>query len=233
MPKRPRQEIPACAKRVPIFQWLPAEALAELGPTMRHRQLDRGDVIAHAGESVNQLLVVADGRLKVTHTTAGGREQVVRTLGPGEFTGELALFVPTNYDGDVVAQEPTTVCLVEREVVQSLLRRFPELSQRLVVALAERLIAAERRIADLGMRDVGQRLAAELLRLAASGAPTPGGVRLRLPFTWSELAHQLGTTPESLSRRLRTLIDEGVIRQASPRVITVVSLDRLQQLAET
>jgi len=217
--------IPSCAAGVPIFQALPPAGLADLGEAMRHRHFARGELVAAAGEPVEYLIVVAGGRLKAVHTAASGREQVVRTLGPGEFLGEMALFAPARHEGDLVALEETDACLVPRRAVQAILARYPEVSVRLVEALAQRLVEAEQLVADLGLRDVGQRLAAELCRLAEGGL-----VHLSRP--WAELAVRLGTTPESLSRRLKALQAQGIIAQKGARTVLILAPERLQRLAQ-
>lgn len=226
--------IPSCAAGVPIFRILPGAELDQLGAAMRHRRFGRGELVATAGEPVEELVVVARGRLQSVHTTAGGRGQVVRTAGPGEFLGEMALFAPALHEGDLVAVEDTDVCLVPRAAVQAILRRHPDVALRLVEALAQRLADAEQTIADLGLRDVGQRLAAELLRLSLEqGAPAgDGAVRVRLPVSWVNLASRLGTTPESLSRRLRALAEQGIIRQEGRRTVVIQDPQRLRRLAE-
>jgi CRP/FNR family transcriptional regulator len=199
---------------------------------MRHRRLERGELLALAGDPVEHLIVVARGRLKLTTSTTGGREQLLRTLDPGEFLGELALFTPSVHEGDLVTVVPSEVCLVSREAVQDLLAQHPEAAVRLVEALAQRLARAERTIADLGLHDVGQRLAGLLLRMAERGEPAPDGVKLRLPVSWREIAAELGTTPESLSRRLGVLAGEGIIRQERARTVVILAPERLRQLAE-
>jgi CRP/FNR family transcriptional regulator len=225
-------DIPSCAAGVPFLSVLPPSVLGELGQSMRHRRLARGELLALAGDPVEHLVVVAQGRLKLTSSTTGGREQLLRTLGPGEFVGELALFTPSVHEGDLVAVVPSEVCLVGRQAVQDLLWRHPGAATRLVEALAQRLAGAERMIADLGLHDIGQRLAGLLLRMAERGEATPAGVKLRLPVSWREIAAELGTTPESLSRRLGVLAGEGIIRQERARTVVILAPDRLRQLAE-
>jgi CRP/FNR family transcriptional regulator len=222
----------SCAAHVPIFHALPAGALAELGAAMRHRRYTRGECAATAGEPVESVIVVAAGRLKLTHTSAAGREQVVRILEPGDFLGELALFTPTRHEGDLIALEPVEVCLIPGDAVHALMQDHPGVAIALVRTLAERLVQAERLIADLSLRDVGQRLAAELLRIAGTVAVVPPGTRLRIPAPWAELAARLGTTPESLSRRLATLANQGVIRQEAVRTVVILDPDRLRRMAE-
>ncbi len=225
--------VPSCAAGVPIFRALPPEALDELGRSMRHRQCRRGECIAIAGEPVEALIVVAAGRLKLVHTSQAGREQVVRMLGLGDFLGELALFAPARHEGDLIAAEPTELCLVPRVAVQAIMRQHADVAVRLVEALAQRLADAERLIADLGLRDVGQRLAATLLRLVerpVAAGQTDG--RVRVPAPWAEMALRLGTTPESLSRRLATLTDQGILRRERGRTIVILDIEHLRRLAE-
>jgi CRP/FNR family transcriptional regulator len=225
-------EIPACVAGVPFLRALPPDAMMEIGPLVRHRHVERGQVLALAGETIEHLNVVAHGRLKLAHVAPSGREQLLRTLGPAEFLGELALFAPAFHEADVVALEPSDVCLVSRQAVQELMRRHADVAVRLVEALARRLTQAERVIADLGLHDVGQRLAGELLRAAATGEASPDGMRVRFAVPWREIATQIGTTPESLSRRLRALVDAGIIRQERARAVVILDPVRLRRLAD-
>ncbi len=222
--------IPACAAGVPIFQALSAAGMEELGRAMHHRAFERGELVVSAGDPVTHLIVVASGRLKLVHTTSRGREQVVRQLGPGEFLGEMALFTEAHHEGDLIAMEETHACMIAREGVQAILRNHPAVAVAVVEALAWRLAEAERLIGDLGLRDVGQRLAAELLRLA--GPEAEDMVELQLPVPWAELAVQLGTTPESLSRRLKALVQQGLVEQVGSRTVRLLDLDRLRRVAD-
>ncbi|HWI60526.1 MAG TPA: Crp/Fnr family transcriptional regulator [Symbiobacteriaceae bacterium] len=218
--------LPSCAAGVPIFRALPPDGMDELGQSMRHRRFAKGELVAATGAPVAYLIVVANGRLKQVHVSAGGREQVVRLLGPGDFLGEMALFAPAVHEHTLLAAEESDCCLVPREAIQSLMRRHPDVALRLVESLAQRLAQAEQLIVDLGLRDVGQRLAVELLREAA------GSTKVKMPGPWSELALRLGTTPESLSRRLKTFAEQGLIRQEGARTVVILEPEKLRRIAE-
>lgn len=232
---RPLTQIPSCIAGVPIFRALPAEGMDDLGRAMRHRHLEKGETLATSGDPVAHLVVVARGRLKLVHTSRSGREQVVRVLGAGEFHGEMALFAPTRYEGDLVALESAEVCMLPREAVQDVLKRHHSVALRLVEALAQRQAESEQLIADLGLRDVGQRLVAELLRLAAGEGGVDRlepGVKVCVPLPWAEMAFRLGTTPESLSRRLKSLAQQGLIEQSGTRDVVLKEIHRLRQMVE-
>lgn len=218
----------SCTAAVPVFRSLPAGSLQELDETMHHRRWGRGEVVLAHGALIEHLVIVAEGELKLTRITASGREQVIRVLGPGDFFGEMALFTQITLEGDLVATSDTSVCMVPRASVQRLLQTHSELSVALVEALAQRLYEAEQQIVELGLRDVGQRLAAALLRYAKA---TNVAV-IQLPISWAELAVRLGTTPETLSRRLRVMVEEGLIEQMGPRLFVVRDLQGLKDLAQ-
>lgn len=232
----PLTEIPSCVAGVPIFRALPAEGMEELGQAMSHRHLEKGEILVTSGDPVAHLVVVARGSLKLVHTSRSGREQVVRVLGPGEFLGEMALFTLARYEGDLVALESAEVCMLPRQAVQDVLKRHHSVALRLVEALAQRQAESEQLIADLGLRDVGQRLVAELLRLAAGEGTVDhleSGVKVHVPVPWAEMAFRLGTTPESLSRRLKSLAQQGLIEQIGTRNIILKDLNGLRLMIQT
>ena len=112
MPGPAAPRIPSCAAGVPIFRTLPPPGLAALGRILRHRAARRGQAVAYAGEPVDHLIIVATGQLKAVRTSPCGREQVVRTLEPGDFVGELALFCPARHEQNVAIGVVTVVLLL-------------------------------------------------------------------------------------------------------------------------
>lgn len=219
-------DIRSCIHRVPIFQGLPGDNVLRLQRAMHHRELAPGDVILRTGDTVDHLIVVARGLLKLTRVSRSGREQVVRELGPGQFYGEMALFTRLVAEADLVAVSETDACLLRRDAVEAELAVSPAMATALVEALAQRLAEAERTIGELALLDVGQRLASELLRLAGARHDQRGPVALELPFSWAEMAARLATTPESLSRRLRQLVDDGIVK-VNGRTVTVNDVEAL------
>ena len=232
-----------CVASVPIFSGLPHDTLLQLAAAVRHREFRRGALIASYSDPIDNLIVVASGRLRVVHTSPSGREQIVREVGPGEFLGELGLVAAARYDGDVIAADDTQACMLSKDAVRRAISSSPEASMRLIESLARRLARAEQVMGDLGARDVGQRLAAELVRAAQGGCECSGRRESNaevLPGPWSEMAARLGTTPESLSRRLRTFEDEGLISRPAPeaesdpdgaRRVVIIDLERLREIS--
>lgn len=222
-------ELVSCIHSVPVFKVLPQESVERLHRVLRHEYFDVGEHVLRTGEPIRHLIVVQSGLLQLNRTSRSGREQVLRELGAGQFYGEMALFTDVESEGDLIAVRPTNVCMLDRHTLQAELKAVPQVVWPLLEAIALRLSLAERTIGELALYDVGERLAAELIRLAESGRKSELGIEFELPVTWAQLATRLGTTPESLSRRLKQLQDKGYL-QFSGRQVVIHDLAGLQGL---
>jgi CRP/FNR family cyclic AMP-dependent transcriptional regulator len=80
------KEAAALLRQVPLFSDLDQRELQDIASAMKSRTFSAGQQIAVEGESGVGFFVIEDGRAKVT---VSGDE--VRTLGPGDYFGEVAL----------------------------------------------------------------------------------------------------------------------------------------------
>lgn len=197
----------ACVSLVPLFAGLgPADRrqIAEVAVT---RNYAKGEQV-HSPGAESGLRIVHRGRVKVHRIAESGAEQLLRILFPGEFFGETTLLTGRPVDSWAVALEPAEVCTVGSGSVTALLRERPDVALRMLAALSDRLEQAEQQLSAVTGVTVGRRLADHLLDLATeSGSDT-----FALPSTKKDLASYLGTTPETLSRRLGDLQDAGLVR---------------------
>ncbi|WP_324715831.1 Crp/Fnr family transcriptional regulator [Carboxydochorda subterranea] len=221
----------ACFRRVPLFAELTEPELEELAAGSHPRHFRSGEVVFRAGEAPGYLYVVSSGLVKVVRTSADGREQVVRLLGPGDFYGELALFHPQPLPATAVALAEAEICLLSRPHVEALLRCNPAASLKMLRALSARVGELEALVEQLAVHPVEERVAALLVKLATAGGPIADGVVVKLPLKQEELARVVGTTQETLSRRLHVLEDEGIIRLEGRRLVRLLDAARLIERA--
>lgn len=197
----------ACVSRVPLFADLPDADRRRLAEAAVTRRFDRGEQVHRPGDR-SGLRIVHNGRVKVHRTSESGVDQLLRILFPGDFLGETTLLTGHPADSWAVAIEPAEVCMLGGDEVGRLLLERPEVGVRMLASLSARLSDAEQQLASVTGASVGGRLADHLLELAAEA----GSATFRLPSTKKDLASYLGTTPETLSRRLGALQDAGLIR---------------------
>src|SRR5690625_6696675 len=81
----------------------------------------KGEIIYHAAEKSDSLYIVNKGQVKIYRLSESGKEQLVRILNPGDFTGELALFQQSVHTAYAEAMIDTQICLIRQEELYQLL----------------------------------------------------------------------------------------------------------------
>lgn len=196
---------------VPLFAGLTREQQAEVATLARPVTVGPGETFVRAGARQAPLFVVHSGMVKLSRTTADGKSTTLQVLGPGEVGGETWLLTGERPQNDVIALEASRMCVFEPGVLDTLVTRFPSVGVALLRGLALRLHSAQRMLTARTVAEVGARLAAYLLDCPTSWGTT-GAATAHLPMSKKDIATLLGTSPETLSRRLRALEGEGLIR---------------------
>jgi CRP/FNR family transcriptional regulator len=216
----------ACVSRVPLFADLSVEDRRRIAEVAVTRHYERGEQVHRPGEA-SGLRIVHRGRVKVHRANESGAEQLLRILFPGDFLGETTLLTGRPVESWAVALDQTEMCTVGGREIARLLRERPEVAVRMLSSLSKRLADAEQQLSSVTGASVGRRLAGHLLQLADEA----GSTSFRLPSTKKDLASYLGTTPETLSRRLGVLQDAGVVRLGPRGLVEIRDPDRLRSAA--
>lgn len=225
---RPASE--RCVGLVPVFAGLTAAQQAEVARYARPLKLAGGEVVVRSGQSRPQLFVVHEGQVKVSRTSAGGRETILRVLGPGDVAGEVAFLTGDTPDNDAVAMVDSRACVFDHRDLAGLVRTYPEIGVGMLRVLGSRLASSERMVTALASADVSARIAAYLLDCPATwdshGRPT-----IRLPMAKKDVASFLGTTPETISRRLAEFERDRLITLLPGRDVMIVDPGGLAERA--
>ncbi|KAA9393989.1 Crp/Fnr family transcriptional regulator [Kocuria coralli] len=219
-----------CVGRVPIFQGLTRQEQLHVADFVRPVSVDKGTIVCSPGQSVSRLLVMHKGQLKVSATAPNGQEQILRTVTDGDVVGERTFLTGHRPVDLVVALEDSRMCVFDHADLSGLLRDYPDISQRMLRTLSDRLSSVERLLAAITSSDVNARVAAYLLDLPGSSM-RDGIATVRLPMAKQEIAAYLGTTPETLSRRLAAFSASGVIDLHGRRDVSILDADELERVA--
>jgi CRP-like cAMP-binding protein len=100
---------------VPLFAEVDPRDLRELADELRPRSYRKGEVVFVAGDPGTSLYVIDSGRVKLSLSSADGREVILDLLGAGEVFGEMALLDGEPRSADAAAVEPTKLLLLHRD----------------------------------------------------------------------------------------------------------------------
>jgi CRP-like cAMP-binding protein len=208
--------------QLPAFSGVSRPLLAELARGTLVREAPAGSVVARRGERLPGLMVVRSGLVKLS--LKGDSERVLRLAGAGESFGEAALFLGQPLPLEATAVTDSSILVVPGEPLLALVERDARFARGLLTSVCQKL---QRMVADFESATVhgaGERLAAYLGSLGRETA--------RLPAPKAVIAAHLGMTKETLSRLLRTFIDQGLISVAK-RDIRILDRGRLSAAARS
>ena len=198
---------------VASFEGLDATALETLARAAIRIEFAADQVVFLEGEPCAGLYLVQSGWLKAVKTSPTGREQVMRIVGPGEVFNEMGVLVGEANFVTVIALEPATVWVIQRDALMHLIEEHPRLSRIIMQNLAKRMQHLIRLVEDLSLRPVESRLARLLLDETATDVWSG-----RRWATQAGLAARLGTVPDVINRALRSLAEEGLVQIERRRI---------------
>src|SRR5512142_618754 len=218
-------------RRVPIFSGLDDTQVEFLVARTVERKVGANELLFSEGDPCAGLFVVQSGNVRIFKSAASGREQVLAIEGPGSSIAELPVFDGGNYPASAQALNESSILFVSKQAFQSLCLQHPEVALKVLKVVGSRLRRLVGIIEELSFTTVRHRLTALLLRVAKAGKKVPDGIEIVLNANNQELAAQLGTVRELVSRNLSRLQAEGLIR-IDGRTVTLSDLKALQGILD-
>lgn len=217
-----QEDQPNCIESVPIFRDLSHDEMIEVAMITTPLKLNKGEMVYRSGDQGGKLYVMHQGRVKISRLNANGKEQVLRSLGPGDFMGELSLFSTLPQTDNAEVMEASVMCVIEGRSLKELMGKYPSIAFKVMDVLSRRLDTAETLLEVISLTSVEQRLAQALLNLS------DGRNEVILTMSKGDLASQLGMSQESLSRKLAVFQEEGLIRMEGRKKIFLLDRQALE-----
>ena len=210
-------------KKTALFSALSNAELQSLATRTLIRSYASAESLFCEGTSCEGLYIVSKGRVRIFKTSAAGREQVLALEGPGSSIAELPVFDGGPYPASVTAVEPSELLFIAREDFRALCMEYPEIALKVLQVAGARLRRLVGIIEELSFTTVRHRLISWILREAKSA----GGGSFVLQASHQELAAQIGTVRELVSRNLARLQAQEFIG-INGHEVTILNLEGLE-----
>ncbi|PKL95687.1 MAG: cAMP-activated global transcriptional regulator CRP [Gammaproteobacteria bacterium HGW-Gammaproteobacteria-8] len=183
--------------------------------------------VMRPGDSSQSLMYVIEGSVTVSTEGDDGRELILSYLNPGDFIGEMGLFMRPG-QREVMVRTRSKCELAEisyaqlREALESELKDHAlEIMTAIGAKLAQRLLHTRRKVEHLAFLDTQGRVARTLIDLCGEpdAVSHPEGTQIRI--TRQEISRIVGCSREMAGRVMKNLEQEGMIR-ASGKTIVVL-----------
>jgi len=219
-------------RNVPLFQDLSQEELLAIVPLLQENRWNRGKLLFMEGDPGDELFIVQSGIVKI-YRFDDEREIILTLIGPGEFFGEMALFQPSqSRSASAETLESCVLYTLRRSVFLEFIEKHPRICIRMLETTVQRLRNANDQIYNLTFLDVRTRMIRTILRLAEErGVKLGDGLLIDVRMTHQQIAGIAGTTRESASKVLQSLIEEGLLIIENKRIF-INDYKKFKELAE-
>lgn len=193
----------------------------------RSRQLHvpQGTEVFAPGAQADALLMLLSGTLRVEQLGQTGREIVLYRVQAGEscILTVACLLAESSYAASGFAETDLDVMSVPKAAFDDLMARFPEFRGLIFQAYARRITDLMQVIEEVAFRRIDIRLAGRLIDRAGAGT--------RIDTTQQQLATELGTAREVVSRQLGEFQRRGWVEvgRGTLRLLDRGALGRLAQ----
>lgn len=209
------------AEQVSLLAGLPGPELDSLLGSASVQRYTRGTTLFDEGEYADKLHIVLSGTVEV-YSTCRGREWGLFLMNSGDVLMPVAVMYSEPYLSSARAVTASRLLLLDAERVRTVAASSADFAIRLGRSTAAQLRMTMRQVLELKCRNAAQRLGSFLLKLSDRE-----GVAAELPMPKRNLAARIGMTPETLSRTLQVLADNGLVVRG--REIIVRDRSRIQQ----
>lgn len=209
-----------------LFSGLSQEDYDRLASEIGIKSHRKGDVLFHRGDPAASFYFVHAGQIELNLIAPTGEKKVLEVVGPGRTFAEAVAFMSEmKYPVTAESLDDGCLCVIPNKAYVTLLAENSAACMRLLSDISRHLHARVRDIERLTVQDARSRLCSYLLEHVVDARDDEATVRLELPR--HVIASRLSIQPETLSRLLRTMVDEGILT-IEDRVIFVHSVARLR-----
>jgi CRP/FNR family transcriptional regulator, cyclic AMP receptor protein len=217
--------VPAPGTFLDLLTTAEREALRTLG---RERAFPRGSVLMYQDEPSDRIVILLEGRVKVTRVEGDGRESLLSIRDPGDVLGELSFVDGQPRIATVSSIEPVRALLTTPDELRRHLEQTPRVAVVLLQIVVGRFRESTLKRTQFANIDTMGRLAARIVELADRyGRPDGEAIAVEMPLTREDLAAWTGASRAGAAEALRQLRELGWI-DTDRRKLLVLRLDALR-----
>lgn len=169
------------------------------------------------GAPLNGLFFIYTGMVKVTKTSANGREEIVRFATDGNIVGHRGFGTGIRYRISASSLEDTVLCNFSNEVLNEMLHKTPDMTYDLMKFYAEQLNKSETKVRKIAQMTVREKVIDALLYILRKFKQSPDGF-FNVTLSRQDIADYAVTTEEQVIRVISSLKKENFIKTDGKRI---------------
>jgi CRP/FNR family transcriptional regulator, cyclic AMP receptor protein len=199
---------------------LPEPALKALQKIEHTTTYPAGAILFMEGQAARGVYILCRGRVKLLTTSSEGRTLILKIAEPGEGLGLSSVIGGKPYEVTAEILQPAQLTYIAREEFLKFIGEHGEACLHFARHLGRDCHSAYDLLRTIGLaQSVSEKLARFLLEWSSKGIMSDGLLRVTLALTHEEMAQQIGTTRETVTRTLSALKKQRIIELAGSTLV--------------
>ena len=212
---------------IPLFKEMDKQHIELIANKSQFIDLEKGVFLFHKGDQCNGFYITIQGNIKVSFISKDGKEHVARIIGPGQSFGEAMMFTDKPYPATVQTITPAKVLFIPKNLLFQCIDEDPGCVRGMLAGLSRRVQQLLSRLESLTLDSSQQRVIGYLLQHLEPGSVKNGKKDIELQANKATIALHLNLAPETLSRVLHELCENGLIR-VEGKIIHVLDVEKIR-----
>jgi len=132
MPKHEHAHDHTCLVSVPIFNHLELEEITKITNLIHSKTYEKGELIFSYGQKSDTLYILRKGQIKTYYLSENAKEHILRILYPGDFIGELSIFLDEDNTAYAETMTHVELCTIKKEVISKLMMDYPNIGMKIM-----------------------------------------------------------------------------------------------------
>lgn len=214
--------------RVRLLEGIPRPDVEQLARQCNWRRILASQRVISRDAPDRDVYLIVSGRVRVTSFSASGRQVTYRDIAAGDWFGDFAAIDGMPRSADVVALEDSVAAVMSPALFRKLLHQHPDACDRVLRRLVGSVRDLTERLFEVSTLGVQNRVHAELLRLGRQAGVKDNAARIDPAPKHAEIASQVGTYREQVTREISAMVKQGLILRAN-HALLIPDIARLEK----
>ncbi len=213
-----------CIENIDIFNDLSLESKLDIMSHSNHRHLKDKTILYTPQDPVNAILVVKEGKLKLSNYDEAGEEHIYRILDENDTFGEELIFTDEHYNLYIESIGDTKVCEITRDYLIPYITENPQFAKKLIENLGKKLKESMTIKKLLFIKDPKERLEGYLAnKCEETGSPV-------ITLSRETIGREINLSRETVSKKLNEIQEEGNVKLEGYKKIIVKNKEKMKKL---
>lgn len=215
----------------PLFSELTIDQLRQISSISKVQNFKKNEMLFSEGDDYKGFFILLKGSVKVYKISSEGKESILHLIKPLDAFGDVPLFEGGNYPVFAQAISDSILIFYPKNEFKQLLMFNSTICFNMLTGFAKRMRRLTQKVEDLTTKEVSSRFSRYLLEeITKAGTDKLPEPFVKLNISKKNIASYIGTITETLSRLLKKLQDDGIIRIVG-KTVFVSNLPKLKSIA--